>query len=84
MKSDFICLLFIINFSLRVKVSWNIGDYRNHFLKLKSTLGLYHCVHTIPKTSPKKLTLTVVEEQQLLDIEKTNSKEETSCLKWTI
>ena len=65
-------------------MSWNIGDNRNFFLKLKSKLGLYHVVLTNPKTSPEKLTLTVVEMQQLLDIEKTYSKEELSCLKWTI
>ena len=65
-------------------MSWNIGDNRNLFLKLKSKLGLYHVVLTTPKISPEKLTLTVVEMQQLPDIEKTNSKEEISCLKWTI
>ena len=57
-------------------MSWNIGDNRNLFLKLKSKLGLYHVVFTTPKTSPEKLTLTVVEMQQLPDIEKTDSKEE--------
>ena len=65
-------------------MSWNIGDYRNLFLKLKSKLGLYHVVLTTPKTSPEILTLTVVEMQQLPDIEKTDSKKEISCLKWTI
>ena len=65
-------------------MSWNIGDNRNLFPKLKSELGLYHFVLTTPKTSPEKLTLTVVEMQQLPDIEKTDSKEEKSCLKWTI
>ena len=65
-------------------MSWNIGDNRNLFLKLKSKFGLYHVVLTTPKTSPGKLTLTVVEMQQLPDIEKTDSKEEKSCLKWTI
>ena len=65
-------------------MSWNIGDKRNLFLKLKSKLGFYHVVLTTPKTSPEKLTLTVVERQQLPDIEKTDSKEEISCLKWTI
>ena len=39
---------------------------------------------TTPKTSPDKLTLTVVEMQQLPDIEKTVSKEELSRLKLTI
>ena len=65
-------------------MSWNIGDNRNLFLKLKSELRLYHVVLTTPKTSPEKLTLTVVEMQQLPDIEKTYSKEEMSCLKRTI
>ena len=65
-------------------MSWNIGDNRNLFLKLKSKLGLYHVVLTTPKTSPAKLTLTVVEMQQMPDIEETDSKKEVSCLKWTI
>ena len=71
-------------FSNQVKMSWNIGDNRNLFLKLKSKLGLYLVVLTTPNTSPEKLTLTIVEMQQLPDIEKTDSKEEISCLKWTI
>ena len=65
-------------------MSWNIGNNRNLFRRLISELGLYHVVFTTPKTSPGKLTLTVVEMQQLPDIEKTDSKEEISCLKWTI
>ena len=65
-------------------MSWNIGDNRNLLLKLKSKLGLYHVKLTTPKTSPEKLELTVVEMQQLPAIEKTDSKEEISCLKRTI
>ena len=65
-------------------MSWNIGDNRNLFLKLKSKLGLYYVVITTPKTSPEKLTLTIVEMQQLADFEKPDSKEEMFCLKWTI
>ena len=65
-------------------MSWNIGDNRNLFLKLKSKLGLYHVVLRTPKTPSEKLTLTVVQMQQLPDIEKTDSKEKISCLKWTI
>ena len=65
-------------------MSWNIGDNRNLFLNIKSKLGFYHVVFTTPKTSPEKLTFTVVEMQQLPDIEKTDSEEEKSCLKWTI
>ena len=62
-------------------MSYNFGKNRNLFLKLKSKLGLYHDVLTTPKTSPKKITLTVVERQRLPDIEKTDSKEELSRLK---
>ena len=65
-------------------MSWNIGGNRNLFLKLKSKLGLHHVVLTTPKTSPEKLTLTLVEMQQLPEIEKVDSKNEYSCLKWTI
>ena len=72
------------NFSFRVKMSWNIGGNTNLFLKVKSNLEVYHVVLTTPKTSPKKFTLTVVEMQQLPDIEKTNSKEEITRLEWTI
>ena len=61
-------------------MSRNLGDNRNLFLKLNSKLGFYHVVLTTPKTSPEKLTLTVVEMQQLPDIEKTDSKREISCL----
>ena len=64
-------------------MSWNIGDNRNLFLKLKSKLGLHH-VELKSKDSPEKITLTLVETQQLPDIEKTDSKDEISCLKWTI
>ena len=65
-------------------MSWNIRDNQNLFLQLKSELGLYHVVLTTHKTSPEKLTLTVLEMQQLPDIDKTNSKEGLSCLRWTI
>ena len=65
-------------------LSWNIGDDRNLSLKLKLKLVLYQTVLTTAETSPKKLTLTVIEMQQLPDIEKTDSKGELSCLKWAI
>ena len=64
-------------------MSSNIGDNRNLSLKLKLKLGLYHVVLTTPKTSPENLTLTLVEMQQLPDIEETDSKEELYCLKGT-
>ena len=62
-------------------MSCNIGDKINLFLKLKSKLGLYCVVLTTPKTSPEKLTLALVEMQQLPDIEKSDSKEKISRLK---
>ena len=64
-------------------MSWNIGDKWNLFLKLKTWLGLYH-VELRSKDSPEKNTLTLVETQQLPDIEKIDSKHEIFCLKWTI
>ena len=64
-------------------MSWNIGNNRNLFLKLKTKLGLYH-VEVKSKDSPEKITLTLVETQQLPDIEKADSKDELSCFKWTI
>ena len=63
-------------------MSWNIGNNRNLFLKLKTKFGLYH-VELKSKHSPEKITLTLVETQQLPDIEKADSKDEISCLKWT-
>ena len=47
-------------------------------------MGLHHVVFTTAETSPEKIRLPVVEMQQLPDIEKTDSHEEISCLKWTI
>ena len=64
-------------------MSWNIGDNRNIFLKLKTNLGLYHVEHR-SKNSPEKIALIQVETQQLPDIEKVDSKDEISCLKGTI
>ena len=58
-------------------MSWIIGDNRNLFLKLKTKLGLYHVV-LASKDSPEKNTRTLVETQQLPDIEKADSKDENS------
>ena len=71
-------------FPLWVTMSWNIGENRKLFLRRKSKLGLYHVVLTTPKTSPEKITWTLVEMQQLPEIEKVDSKNKLSCLKWTI
>ena len=45
---------------------------------------MYHVELREPKDSAKQITLTLVETQQLPDIEKADSKDEISCLKWTI
>ena len=66
----------------QARMSWNIGENRNLFLKLKSKLGLYHVVLSTPKSSPTKITLTIVELQQLPDVDKT--EKEISCLRWTL
>ena len=79
-----ILTLYYLFLSIGVKMSWNIGENRNLFLKLKSKLGLYHVVPTTPKTSPEKITYTLAEMQQLPEIEKVDSKNEISCLKWKI
>ena len=48
-------------------------------------MGLYHVEpRSKPKDSPEKITLTLVEIKQLPDIEKVDSKDEISRLKWTI
>ena len=65
-------------------MSWNIGDNRNLFLKLKTELVLYLVeLRSKPKDYSEKITLTLVETQPLPDIEKVDSKDEKSCLKCT-
>ena len=59
-------------------MSWNIGDKRNLFLKLKTKLGLSHVEHK-SKDSPGKITLTLIESQQLPDNEKVDSNDEIAC-----
>ena len=65
-------------------MSRNIGENSNLCLELKSKLGFYHVVLTTPKTSPEKITLTLIEMQQLPEIEKVDSTKEIACLKWTL
>ena len=61
-------------FFFPVRMSWNIGDNRNFFLKPKSQLGLYHVLLTTPETAPKKDIPTLVEIQKMPDIEWIHSK----------
>ena len=62
-------------------MSWNIGDNRHLYLKLKTKFGLFHVeLRSKPKHSPKEIGVILVETQQLPDIEKADSKDEISCL----
>ena len=65
-------------------MGWSIGDNGNLFLKLKTKLGQHHVELREPKDSPKKITVTLIETQQLPDNEKADSKNEIPCSKWTI
>ena len=69
--------------SIRIRMSWNIGDDRNLLLKLQSKLGLYQVVVSKSRKSTEKIALTPVEMQQLPDIEKIDSKDGTFCVKVT-
>ena len=60
----------LLIFFIRVRMSWNIGDNKNLFLKAKSKLGHYQVVLATPKTSPEKVTLTLIEMQHMPDIER--------------
>ena len=63
-------------------MSWNVGDNRNLFFKLKTKLGMYQ-VELKSKDSPEKITVTLVETQHLPVIGKPDPRDEISCLKWT-
>ena len=66
-------------------MSWSNGENRNLCLRLKTKLGLYYVeLRSKLKDSPEKITLTLVEPQQLPVIEKVDSQDEISCSKWTI
>ena len=65
-------------------MSWNIGDNRNVFLKLRTKLGLYHVLLTSSEQTPKKVSLTIVEMQHLPEVGKFDSENEISCLRWII
>ena len=65
-------------------MSWHIADNRGLFRFLSSILRHHLYVLTTPKTSLGKFTPTLVEFQQIPDIEKSDPGEESSCLKCTI
>ena len=65
-------------------MSWNIGDNRRVFLKLRTKMGLYHVILTSSEQTPKKVNRTIVEMQQLPEVGKFDSENEISCLRWII
>ena len=65
-------------------MSWNIGDNRNVFLKLRTKLGLYQVLLTSSEQTPKKVNLTIVEMQQLPEVGKFDSEDEIFSLRWII
>ena len=67
-----------------VEMRRNIGDNRIVFLNLKTKLGLYHVLLTSSEQTPKKVSLTIVEIQQLPEIGKFDSENKVSCLRWII
>ena len=60
-------------------MSWNIEDNRIVFLKLRTKLGLSHVLLTSSEQTPKKVSLTVVEMQQLPEVGQFDSEKEISC-----
>ena len=62
-------------------MSWNLRDNQNIFVQMTSNMEFHLVVHATLKTSPEKLTLTVVEMQQKPEIIKTDSEEKNDCLK---
>ena len=65
-------------------MSWNIGDNRKVFLKMRTKLGLHHVQLTSSEQTPKNVSLTIVEMQQLPEVGKFDSENEISCLRWII
>ena len=60
-------------------MGWNIGDKKILFLVLILKSGLFHVVLVSPKTSPGRLTLTVVGMKLSPDIGKFYFEGEFSC-----
>ena len=58
-------------------MSWNIGDNRNVFLKLRTKLALYHVLLASSEQTPKKVSLTIVEMQQIPEAAKFDSEKKS-------
>ena len=73
-------LLDLQQFCFLVKLTWNIGDNKNLFLKLETKMGFYRVVLRKHKKFAKTAPI-LVELQQWTDDEKTDSRKEIFCLK---
>ena len=65
-------------------MSCNIAENRNFFLKLKPKLGLYHVVLATTQNSVEKISMTVVEVQQMPKSEKIDCRIAIACPNCTI
>ena len=59
-------------------MSWNFGETRNLFNKLRTQLGHFHVVPITPKSSLNKITLTIAKLQQLSELKQCG--DEISCV----
>ena len=73
----------IVFLSVLVRMRWNIGDTRNHSLKLKNWDFIMFYQQNPPRNSPEKITLILLEMQQMPDLAETDWRVELSCLKLT-
>ena len=62
-------------------MSWNIGFLRNLLLKLHNKLGLFHYV--IEKKS-QKISLTIIESQNLPNLQNLDVDSQISHFEWTL
>ena len=84
------CLMYRILYMIKSLINPVLTSYKCNFVSLLFIIFLSFRVRMSwnigdnQKLLPKKLTLPVVEMQQLSDIEEIDSKQEVSCLRWTI
>ena len=62
-------------------MSWNIGFSRNLVLKLQNKLGLFHIVLQVKS---QKLSLTVLESQNLPKLQDLDTESQISQFEWTL
>ena len=62
-------------------MSWNIGFSRNLVLKLQNKLGLFHIVL---QEKSQKLSLTVLESQNLPKLQDLDTESQISQFEWTL